>query len=102
MKKTKYLKVILSRPLKPRKVGHLIDIEDEWKVWQNYMNQLSLKTQIMCREAGAIVLSQNWPEGHGISGSDVNHKMFGIWKHECDKDFTKYIGRCYQITEEEN
>lgn len=72
----------------------------EWEEWRAMMKRFSLSTQNLCRRAGVALCQRGWSEGCGISSSDINHRMFGIWK-EADKSETSYLGRCVQIVFEE-
>ena len=70
----------------------------EWKMWQVQMNTLTPNLRWACRQYAVKQLVRELREmeceGCGISSSDGNHKMFSIWKHDCGKDFDKFLRLC--------
>ena len=79
-------------------------LEAEWKAWQMQMEFLSPAIRWMCRQYAVKQLVKEMREmeceGCGISSSDGNHKMFSIYKHECDGNIHKFVTLCIEgITE---
>lgn len=66
--------------------------EQDWKQWQDVMNSLPVEIRANCRSAGAysIIKSGMLPDGCGISSSDINHELFGIWK-SCGKELPSFL-----------
>jgi hypothetical protein len=70
--------------------------DSEWENWRSMMNHFNSRTQALCRSASATLLSRDLPEGCGISSSDINHRLFSLWK-EAEKNETYFLGLCAQV-----
>ena len=72
----------------------------DWEEWADMMNSMPIEIRVNCRAAGAYSIMKGGmlPEGCGISSSDVNHELFGIWK-DCGKDFSRYVSSIVELLE---
>ena len=72
----------------------------DWEEWARMMNSLPAEIRVNCRSAGAysICKSGMLPDGCGISSSDINHELFGIWK-DCGKDFSQFVTEIVELLE---
>jgi len=64
------------------------------------MESFSPRLQNVCRSAGLFLCGRMWKKGHGVSGSDINHRLFDLWLF-CDTNTYEYLGRCVEVAFEQ-